>query len=503
MATGIKVNGTDRFSLLTHPSGGYALVTAGSGPSTYNFLNGGSMTTSVAATTAAESSFTSRTNTISDDALLILNDDVEHNYTYNVITNDASGNKLAISGTQSNAEAVSNNFEPLLPTEMQTPLLNLEDYTYYGSATESDGAYTVNGNTVLTTLYGLYDDDVYVRYGTYDPNNTDFLIPNKKDIVDSKVARHAESNDVALNLEGKLPYNIIWENDNMMKATYSDSDEEYHINFDGSHALSGAPEHVWELDGNDPYAIQIKHRRSVKYATGTDALSDTPTNTFMLLKKTGYPYGILQETGSDNRLSGYGQTTTTGDPTKFILFGLSTHKLIYHFVIANIGSHVDIPYRAGDETTYDGSVAWAAKDTTRVHGTSLRDITSIRDNDATDKAVGDKYQLGSTISLKGEYVPYCYDAGQISLGDVLRTPTAFYRPNCSFDYYIEGVYDDEACTTPIPLLNNKYKGLKLENLMSDAELIGKTVLVNIVYSFDNKQRYSFCEELYRQSVVHI
>ncbi len=485
MATGIKVNGTDRFSLLSHPSGGYALVTAGSGPSTYKFLNGGSMTTSVAATTAAESSFTSRTNTISDNALLILNDDVEHNYTYNVITNDASGNKLAISGTQSNAEAVSNNFEPLLPTEMQTPLLNLEDYTYYGSATNSEGAYTVDEHTSLSTLYGLYDDIVYVRYGDYDPNKTEYLIPNKKDIVDGKVARHAESNDVALNLEGKLPYNIIWENDNMMKATDSNSDGVFdQIGDDGSQALSGAQQHVWELDGNDPYAIQIKHRASEKYVVGTNTLSSTADNTFMLLKKTGYPYGILQETGSDNRLTEYGQTTTTGDPTKFILFGLSTHKLIYHFVIANIGSHVDIPYREGDETTYDGSVAWAAKDTTRVHGTSLRDITSIRDDEAADKAIGDKYQLGETISLNSEYVPYCYDAGQISLGDVLRTPTAFYRPNCSFDYYIEGVYDDEACTTPITLLNNKYKGLKLENLMSDAELIDKTVLVNLVYSFD-------------------
>ena len=489
MATGIKVNGTDRFSLLTHPSGGYALATAGSGPSTYSFLNGENMTTSVAATTAAESGFTSTTNTISDNALLVLNDDVEHEYTYMVITNDDSGNKLAISGTQSNDDAGSNNFEPVLPAELQTPLLNLEDYTYYGSATERDGAYTVNGNTVLTTLYGLYDDDVYVRYGTYDPNNTDFLIPNKKDIVDSKVARHAESNDVALNLEGKLPYNIYWENDSIMKATDSDSDGVFdHIGYDGSHALSGTQEHVWELGGNDPYAIQIKHRSSEKYAVGKDALSDTPTSTFMLLKKSGYPYGILQETGSNNKLSGYGQTTTTDDPNKFIIFGLSTYKLIYHFIIANINSHVDIPYRAGNENTYDGSVAWSAKDTTRVHGTSLRDITSIRDNDATDKAVGDKYQLGSTISLKGEYVPYCYDAGQISLGDVLRTPTAFYRPNCSFDYYIEGIYDDAACTTTTECdalqLNNKYKGLKLENLMSDAGLIGKTVLVNIVYSFD-------------------
>ena len=495
MATGIKVNGTDRFAILSHPNGGYALATASSnttsGPSSYYFLNGENMTapSAVAATTSEETGFTLKANTITSGAQLLLTDEVQHDYTYHVITNNSSGNKLAISGTQSGSSAQSNSFVPTLPSEIKTPLLNMEDYTYYGNATVSDGAYTVLTPTKLSTLYGLYNDEVFVRYGSYDPNKTEYLIPNKKDIVDGKVARHAESNDVALNLEGKLPYNIIWENDNMMKATDSNSDGVFdQIGDDGSQALSGAQQHVWELDGNDPYAIQIKHRASEKYVVGTNTLSSTADKTFMLLNKSGYDYGILQETGGTNKLTGYGQTLTTGDadPTKFILFGLSTHKLIYHLIIANINSSVNIPYREAAPT--DGSVAWKNTDIKEIEGTTQRDLTSIRDENATNKAAGDKYQLGKTMNLKGAYVTYCYDAGQISIGDVLRMPAAFYRPNCSVDYYIEGIYDDEECTETTECdelkLNNKYKGLIKENLMSDEGLIGKTVLVNIVYSFD-------------------
>ena len=39
----------------------------------------------------------------------------------------------------------------------------------------------------------------------------------------------------------------------------------------------------------------------------------------MLLNKSGYPYGILQETGGTDKLSGYGQTTVSEDPTQFII----------------------------------------------------------------------------------------------------------------------------------------------------------------------------------------
>ena len=486
MGVGIKVNDKDRFAILSHPTGGYALAVAGLGTYSYDFLNGSSMTTSVAATTAYESGFTSKTNTISNDALLILNDDIDHNYTYNVITNN---DIFAVSGTQSKAEASSNHFAPKLPENIQTPLLNLDDYDYYGGATETSGSYTMIDATKLHTVYGLYDDVVYVRYEAYNSANTHYEVPNTKTLDAGKVARDPASNDVPIDINGNLPYNIYWENDNMMKAVDSDDDGEYDdIDYDADHILSGDPEYIWQFDGNDPYALGIKHKASGKYAVGESELSGTATKTFMLLNKEGYQYGILQETGGDNKLTDYGQDLTTSDPTKFIIFGLSTHKLIYHLVINTTNVGTDIPYREGDESTYQESGTWTSSDKITIYGTTQRDLTSIDDDEAADKAAGDKYQLGETMSLNGNYVTYCYDAGQVSIGDELQVPTVFYRPNCSFDFYIGDIYNDDDCAEEHAnsALINKYKGLILPKLMSDAALIDKTVVVNIVYSFNKE-----------------
>ena len=121
--------------------------------------------------------------------------------------------------------------------------------------------------------------------------------------------------------------------------------------------LQGGDAFVWLFEGNDPYAIKIKRKNSVKYVkqdTG-DTDSDSNTNecmladeatTFMLLPSTdsSWEYGMLQVTGGTDKLSGHGHTTVADAPTKFIIFGLSTHKVIYHLVIANIGGHEDIPY---------------------------------------------------------------------------------------------------------------------------------------------------------------
>ena len=52
-----------------------------------------------------------------------------------------------------------------------------------------------------------------------------------------------------------------------------------------------------------------------------------------------------------------------------------------------------------------------------------------------------------------------------------------------FEFYIQDIYGSDKTTVQTDL-NKKYKGLKLKNLMSDAALIDKTVIVNIVYSFD-------------------
>lgn len=452
MSVPIKVNGTDRFTLLTHPNGGYALAVNGLETYAYSFLNGASMTTSVSATTAAEASFTTKADVISGGSQLIINNDVTHTYNYRVINN---GGTLAARADQTNAEAVGNNFTPYLPSEIQSPLLNDEtDYLYYGSATESSGTYTVVAATKLFTLYGLYDDVVYVRYEAFDRDKTPYFVPNVRNSTETgTVAIDGTSNDVAFDLSGNLPYNIIWLSDNMMSSdgsTISDS---------LSHALDGSDTYVWKFENNDPYAIYIRHKDDDgKYVDGTAKLSAT-AKPFMLLKKEGYDYGVLAETGNQGTmLSGYGQTTTTSSPTKFIPFALSVHRLIYHLVINNTGSSTDIPYRSGDENSYSSESTWLSTQIESITGTTQRNLSTHPIADV--------------------------NAGQVSLGDKLEEPSTFYRPNCKFYYYIEGVYSDDACTTPNDNLNNRFKGLKVEKLMSAAALIGTTVKVNVTYSFD-------------------
>ena len=490
MSVPIKVNGANRFSLLSHPDGGYALAVNGLGTYTYSFLNGASMTDPdaaepQAATTVAESviesdakHFTIKSNALSPGAQLIVNNDVKHNYTYKVINNSK---KLAVEGTQTDEAAAVHNYSPYLPETAQTLLLNPdEDYTYYGSATVDGSLYSEVASTKLFTLHGLYNDEVYVRYKAYDAKTTPFHLPNMKDVDGSgNVIKHSNSNDVAMNIKGELPYNIVWVADNMMKKGDSDA-----ITYQSGQSLSGNDEFVWYFTGDDPYGLKIKHKGG-KYVNGTTTLETvaenaSPSKTFMLLKKSGYDYGILQETGTSNKLTGIGDGVTTSDPTKFIIFGLSTHKLVYHLVINKTNLLTIIPYRTGDEKTYDGSVAWDESDTIKVTGTTQRDLTS-----QTSGVVGDQYQLGETFNGQ----TYCYDAGQISIGDVLQVPTVFYRPNCTFEYYIDGIWDtcNDAAKTlsnSNTSLNNKYKGLKLEKLMSDDDLINKTVVVNIVYSFN-------------------
>ena len=228
MSIGIKVpnvdNGTDRFALLSHPNGGYALAVAKTYDSyEYLFINGGSMTTSAGATTASEAGFTYKDGTITDAAQLIVNNDVTHNYTYYVINN---AGKMAVSGEQTNEEAESHNYAPYLPEAIQTPLLNVEDYLYYGSigvnnhntpGDTSDDTYEPVVATKLYTLYGLYNDKVYVRYGAYDMDKTPFKVPNEKAMVDGHVTRGENSQDASMNINGELPYNIFWYNDDMME----------------------------------------------------------------------------------------------------------------------------------------------------------------------------------------------------------------------------------------------------------------------------------------------
>ena len=518
MSVGIKVpnseSGADHFALLSHTSGGYALAVAGLGTYTYKFLNGANMTTPeagepVAATTVEEASFTQKAGIFDGvKSQLLVNDDVQHNFEYKVINN---ASKIAISVPQNDGAAEAHGFAPYLPDAAQTPLLRMKDYKYYGSVTiydnetpddESDDTYTVVPQTKIFTLNGLYDDKVYVRYDAYHVDSTEFKIPNKKMIVDSHVAKDPTSVDVSLNIKGELPYNIIWYNDNMMRST-----DDAAISDGSSQNLSGNKQYVWYITGNDPYALKIKHKGG-NYVDGDETMATTAADAkeFMLLKKSGYDYGILQETAGTNKLTfgdldsapGTPNTCgmTTGDPTKFIIFGLSVHDLIYRLVIAKTctskeiekdkehtivldpSKYVDIPYM----TAVSGTPS-----TKRIYGSTQRDLESIANESDPHKLPGDKYQLGETLSWNNpaEYHTYCHDAGAVSIGDDLTVPNVFNRPNCTFEFYIAGIFDGPT-GDELTDLEAKYKGLKLNKLMSDADLIDETVVVNIVYKFNEE-----------------
>lgn len=493
MGTGIKVGETDRFVILNHPSGDYALAAAGNGL-TYSFLNGGSMTASdaetpVAASVESEVGFTTTSNTITDGARLIFTNDVTHNFTYKVITNDKL---LAAFATQNDEEANENGYNPVVPEGIQSQLIYLDDYLYYGTATYTDKGtegvtpddeYTHDVNSQIDNLYGLYDDVVYVRYPAFDRDNTPYLVPNARNDA-SPVAVGSGSNDVAIDISGNLPYDIIWLDDNMMRSSNGTDIIDGGDN-GGEHTLSANSEDMWHFEGDDPYAIKIKRAGTnpAKYVDGTNTLNETP-KTFMLLKRDGYDYGVFAETGNQGTMLTFGNHdsndatpytlfTTTGAPTKFIPFALSVYNLIYHLVIAKTcadrtnpqnGEFVDIAYREGTEISPNETLK-----TERIYGSTQRDLTN--------------YPFADV------------DAGKVSLGDELEVPNAFYRPNCDYLYYVEGIYDsytDAETNTPNVDLNNKYKGLWLNDkslglevpkLMSDAALIGKTVKVNIAYGF--------------------
>ncbi|MBR1878021.1 MAG: hypothetical protein IJ814_03330 [Paludibacteraceae bacterium] len=460
------VNEKTKFALLNWYDGAidpaaYTLAVAGTGTYSYAFVNGASMTTSVAATTASEANFKSTscsyTNT---DAKIELNDDVQHTYTYKVYTNGENGSNAvkygveAVSATQTYYEAVDNDYVPVLPEEIQSPLLHSNQYLYYEAE-----AYMGDAAKELHHLYGLYEDDVYVRYTDYDILTTEYKVPNVRNATGGTVARDAASNDAALDISGELIYNIIWYTDNMMASDGTN------VTDGGARALDGADDYVWQFVGDDPYALQLKHKNSGKYAVGTNTLAATATSTFMLLPASdGWQYGMLQKTGTTDKLSGYGETTVSSDPTKFIIFGLSTNTVIYHLVIANVGSSETIKYRAEKGGTLGDKT---------ISGSTKRDLTT-----AT-------YQLGETING----VNYCVNKGHITLGDSLTVPSALKRPNCKYFFYVEGIYTDGDCDRSTPshvhALDDDYRGLQITRMGAEPELVGATVRINIEYQFDD------------------
>ena len=489
--------GYQRFALLPYIKSdgtieGYALAVAGTGVSdNYYFLQGRGTDESLFSPTKAaavgnNSNFTSTSCGFTDfTAQVKLFEDVFHNLIYKVYTNDG---KFAISDEQTYGDAHDNDFVPQLPDAIRTPLLDDEgiDYRYYNmdDLKVVDGVITAQvADTLgkqLTFLYGLYDNVIGVRYAPYHPDNSPYRVPNVKGTQDSHVARGDGSHDAPLGLDGNRLYNIIWYNDNMM---YKDGSS---VKGKASQDLNATETNVWLLEGEDPYAIKIRSNDgSNNYINSSGAISSSP-QTFMLLPKEGYDYGVLAVTGTpgdklsmaaDDSNSGTDEAlgiSTTESPTGFAIFALATHQVIYHLIIATTNTTVNIPYRAEVSGTLDTKV---------VTGSTQRDLTSVNDGEGVHVA-GEKYQLGETINGR----TYSKNVGAISLGDQLQVPEELYRPNIYYTFFVDNIQKPAEGDTweDDDDLNYKYKGLQVTNMKDDADLLNKKVYINIVYHFNQE-----------------
>lgn len=492
----------NKFAILSHTSGGYVLAEAGRNDYTYKFLNGANMDASTAAVVAEDkdgdnpSGFTSTTGTFNGtDSQVKLLDDVEHIFTYNIYTNN---NIFAIAGEQGHQTIQDNDFKPVVPDNIKSPLLKLDYFRYYNKDNltfSGDNIATADTTgKALNNLYGLYDDIVCVRYLPYNPDDSPYKIPNVMGKEDGHITRGAGSNDAGIGLDGKLLYNIAWYNDQMMKNNSTSIESTDCEDLSPVWTPTATTEYEWHFDGSDPYAIKIKSVGASgkfvhKVEESTTCNLDASATTFMILNKEDYDYGVLAVTGDKTKMLTFGNhdgdgatpnTTylTTDDPAKFIFFALATHKVIYHLVIAPTATNIENP----EEGCYEIIPYWNGSEVVakKIPGSTQRDLTSIKDDSDSNKRGGDKYQLGSTINGQ----TYSFDAGHISLGDKLSVPSVFYRPNVGYTFVVEGVYSDDACTSAIEAMNTEYKGHEVTNMGDDSGLLNTTVRVNIVYTFD-------------------
>ena len=488
----------NKFAILSHTSGGYALAEAGSGNYTYKFLNGASMSASDAADVALEPDFTSTAGTFSGtNSQVKLLDDVEHTFTYNIYTNS---NVLAIDGEQDNQTVQDNDFKPVVPDNIKSPLLKPDYFRYYNKD-DYERIVEAKPDTAgkkLSFLYGLYDDIVCVRYVPYNPDDSPYKVPNVMGQEEGHITRGAGSNDAGLGLDGKLLYNFVWYDDQMMKNNSTSIESTACGSLSPAWTPTATTEYEWHFDGSDPYAIKIKSVGASgkfvhKVEESTTCNLDASATTFMILNKEDYDYGVLAVTGDKTKMLSYGAYDhdndagtadiigahiTTSDPTKFIFYALATHKVIYHLVIAPTATNTENP----EEGCYEIIPYWNGSEVVekKIPGSTQRDLTSIKDDRDPNKREGDKYQLGSTINGQ----TYSFDAGHISLGDKLSVPSVFYRPNVGYIFVVEGVYSDDACTSPVEAMNTEYKGHEVTNMGDDSELLNTVVRVNIVYTFD-------------------
>ena len=220
----------------------YALMQAGTGNTTYSFLDYNSGTPTI----TTQSNYSSD-GIIANAQKLTLTPVLKTNsVTYKIITHSG---KVAL--TEENV-AVSDESVLKLPEWMETPLMESDAYIFYSAATLTDGKYTVKGYPT-TSPKSLDGNVVYVRYD-YEKSKKaieSFGMPNLDGLP---------YNYSPLDLTGNVKYTIgITSNNNgriwsVNTSTLGITEADVAVNTNMTRVAR-----LWQFTGDDPYEVTIQN----------------------------------------------------------------------------------------------------------------------------------------------------------------------------------------------------------------------------------------------------
>ena len=187
----------------------------------------------------------------------------EETVTYYVITNDGH---LALTAKEPAARAKGEPSKPIavLPQWARSPLLNIEDFTYYMQATVDGDTYSFNDDDLTTRMIGLPENKIYVRYN-YNVETTPYTVKDSY-FTEDRAPRY-----VKLDLTGNTWYNIVtyswgddWlytrEADNQVRGLDRPAQYQNFTTYpkkDGNFIFQSTKPYLWRLIGSDPYAFKM------------------------------------------------------------------------------------------------------------------------------------------------------------------------------------------------------------------------------------------------------
>ena len=260
---GTPAKESDKLYIIMHHFDGtntadYALMQAGTGNTTYSFLDYNSGTPTI----TTQSNYSSDGIIANAQKLTLTPVLKTSSLTYKIITHSG---KVAL--TETGVE-VDDDDELTLPEWMETPLMESDAYIFYSAATLTDGKYTVKGYPT-TSPKSLDSNVVYVRYD-YEKSKKaieSFGMPNLDGLP---------YNYSPLDLTGNVKYTIgITSNNNgriwsVNTSTLGISEADVNVNTEMTRVAR-----LWQFTGGDPYEVTIKNP---SYSTTAVLAGRVPTD---------------------------------------------------------------------------------------------------------------------------------------------------------------------------------------------------------------------------------